>query len=279
MSDLSQKPDNIKKSSLGKAVGLIFAIIFFLSAIGSFSYSPIIGTIFIVVGLMLLPWANDFVQKRFNFVLSGKVKTVSITALLILAVIAMPKVDVNNNGQQKQSQNYESLTSAQPSVTPSSSNLAESKSTPEPKTEQQIVEEKLKAISSASYRSIEIEKADSDRPQGSKMITASFNAPSFWDKDGLLRDTGKISSQVFQTIFNSKLAAYDVFVWYYGDTTDRYGNKKNDVVLTYHTYKPTFDKINWPSFDQRALCDFLNQENRLNPEVVGNACTVLAKIE
>ncbi|MEK6616885.1 MAG: hypothetical protein AABZ32_12405, partial [Bacteroidota bacterium] len=74
------------------------------------------------------------------------------------------------------------------------------------------------------------------------------------------------------------MKAYDVLVWYYGETTDKYGNKKDDVILTYAIDKVTYEKINWQNFDQSKLCDFLKQESSDNG-TFDTACNVLVNIQ
>lgn len=74
------------------------------------------------------------------------------------------------------------------------------------------------------------------------------------------------------------IQAYDVIVWYYAETTDRYGNKKNDVVLTYFIDKPTYSKINWQNFDKKASCDFLEQEAKVTG-TMDTGCKTLVNIQ
>jgi hypothetical protein len=175
-----------------------------------------------------------------------------------------------NQTASKQTQDTEAKNSVTPTVK---------------KTDQQVLEENLSSIvnstsgSDMSYRSLQLEKSDPDRPQDAKMITVSIDVKSFFDKNSLLRNTGKLSSAVFKAVYNaSSIKAYDVLVWYYGETTDRYGNKKKDVVLTYAIDKTTFEKINWQNFDQSSLCDFLKQEAKASG-TFDTACNVLVNIQ
>lgn len=130
-----------------------------------------------------------------------------------------------------------------------------------------------------SYKDTKVEKADSDRPTGSKMVTMSFNVSSFYDKSSFIRDTGKVSSKAIQGIFASDSNFYDVIVWFYGKTKDRYGNESDNVLMSYAIDRPTFAKINWSNFDTTKLCDFLQQENRLNGSNLNTVCSILANIE
>lgn len=139
-----------------------------------------------------------------------------------------------------------------------------------------IFSKNIKKIDSGmSYRSIKTEKADSDRPAGTKMITVSVNVDSFLNKNSLIRSSGKVSSSIFRTIFDeTQLNAYDVIVWFYSGTQDKYGNQKDDVVLTYTMDKKTYEKINWDNFDQTGLCDFLESESKID-----TGCKTLVNIQ
>lgn len=155
-------------------------------------------------------------------------------------------------------------------------------STSAPKSPSDALSESLRSIASTgsfSYRDIQIGDADSDRPKGTKTITAKVNVGSFYNRNSLLRDTGNLSAKLFQTIYASSINAVDAFVYYYAETTDRYGNKKDDVVIVYAIDKTTFGKINWQSFETRNLCDFLKEEERIGGIGSGPACNVLVNIE
>mgnify|MGYP001615046091 FL=1 len=175
----------------------------------------------------------------------------------------------------------------QQTVKPTPVAQASVSSTPAPvKTEQQVLEEKLADIAAhaqgatdASYRSMQVEKSDSDRPAGTKMITVKIDLKSFWSRDSLLKNSGAMSADVFKAVYAAtSLNPYDVIVWYYGETTDQYGNKKSDVVLTYAIDKVTFSKINWANFNKYGLCDFLNQEGK-RTGTFDTTCNVLANIK
>jgi hypothetical protein len=123
----------------------------------------------------------------------------------------------------------------------------------------------------------ELGKEDSDAPKGTQMLTVKVNVDSFLDQEWLIRDTGKISSEAFKQTFASGLPIYDAFVWYYGDTTDKYGNKTNDVIMTYHLNKKVFDKINWDNFNPQNLCNLLIDEGKT--DVMSAGCQFLANVK
>ncbi len=145
----------------------------------------------------------------------------------------------------------------------------------------QTYEDRIRAIAvhtgstDFSYMGVQDEEADKDRPAGSRMITVKVSVSSFYDKNALVKDTGKVATKMFQETFASNPKAYDVFVWYYGSTTDKYGNKKDSVIMVYAIDKDTYKKINWQNFDSAKLCDFLKSEKQAS----NAACNVLANIE
>lgn len=153
------------------------------------------------------------------------------------------------------------------------------------KTDQQILEENLTGIikktstTKLEYAGLSVEKSDSDRPKDSKAITVKLNVKDFYSKNSLMRETGEISANVFQAVYGTQsLKPYDVFVWYYSETADQYGNKKNSVILTYHIDKVTSEKINWQNFNKGGLCDFLEQEAK-STGTFNTGCKVLADIK
>jgi hypothetical protein len=185
-----------------------------------------------------------------------------------------------------------SAATATPPTTSNASSTAASQQAPvaassTPKTEDELITEAAQsALNSAdvgatkvTYKGVQIEKADSDRPAGSKMITVSYSIADFFDKSSLINSTGKLSSAAFRNVFAENPNIYDVIVWYYGDTKDRYGNAKNDVILTYTMDRPTLNKINWNGFDEEGLCDFLTQEDHLTGNNLNTACNTLVNIQ
>lgn len=170
-------------------------------------------------------------------------------------------------------------TQSKPDISKSPENKAEE---PTPtKSPQEILDETLSNTvgSNMNYRGIKTENADPDRPKDTKMITVSVGIKGFLTKSSLLRNTDGVSSEVFRVIFgNPSLNAYDVVVWYYGETTDKYGNKNDDLVLTYAIDKVTYDKINWQNFDRFNLCNFLEQDAKVSG-TFDTGCKVLVNIQ
>jgi hypothetical protein len=147
----------------------------------------------------------------------------------------------------------------------------------------QTFEDRIKALAvktgatDVNFNGIDDQKADSDRPEGSRMITVKLNVTNFFSSKSFYRDTGELTSKIFQETYASNPSVYDVIVWYYGETTDQYGNKKNDIILSQATDKDTYQKINWQNFDSTKLCDFLKSEGFRNGGQT--TCVTLANIE
>jgi len=147
----------------------------------------------------------------------------------------------------------------------------------------QTFEDRIKALAvktgatDVNFNGIDDQKADSDRPEGSRMITVKLNVTNFFSSKSFYRDTGELTSKIFQETYASNPSVYDVIVWYYGETTDQYGNKKNDIILSQATDKDTYQKINWQNFDSTKLCDFLKSEGSRNGGQT--TCVTLANIE
>lgn len=128
-----------------------------------------------------------------------------------------------------------------------------------------------------TVKGVQLGKEDADAPKGTQMLTLNVNIDSYLNQEWMIRDTGKISSEAFRKMFSSNLPIYDAFVWYYADTTDKYGNKKNDVILTYRMNKDVFGKINWDGFNPENLCNFLIDEGKTSPTSAG--CEFHANVE
>ena len=194
----------------------------------------------------------------------------NIAIAVILGIIILSVIFTNNNQTPTASQPQVSIN---PPVV-----LPVSKSNTEEQRIGDIASGALQgiSISKISYRDVQIESDNYQRPTGSKMVTANFIITSFYNKDSLINDTGSISSKTLQGIFKEKSKIQDAFVWFYGDTTDAYGNRKQEVLLTYTIDRKTFSKINWDNFDQTNLCNFLEQESVHN---VDTGCKTLANIK
>ncbi len=208
--------------------------------------------------------------------------TIGGAVVLILGVIGSlnGKPSGTSTNQSSATQNTSVVTKQNSNVTPSNVNIQQPVKTP-----QQILEERLTATvkntgtTDVTYHDLKIEKSDTDRPTDTQMVTVNVSMSSYYNKSALLKDTGKLSSSIFQVVYGiPNIKAYDVFVNYNGEVTDKYGNKKNETILLYDIDKPTYQKVNWQNFDQAGLCDFLNNEAK-SAGTLDTACNVLVNIQ
>lgn len=265
-----------KNKTLEVILGWLVGAVFVLSGVALIFTEFVPGIFFFLAGLLLIKPAREFLFSKLHVNLNRKVK---IGLVIVFAIIAGFTVDTKPVADVATQQEVKPV----PVVTQP---VAEKEVAPViPKTTQQILEENLTGIVKKTgstnfvYKGIEIEKADSDRPAGSKMITVKVSVSDFYSKSSLTKDTGRLSAQIFQQVFSAEKNTYDAFVWFTGETTDRYGNKNESPVMTYAIDKTTYNKINWSNFDPSKLCDFLAQEEKLVGVGSGPACNVIANIQ
>lgn len=123
-------------------------------------------------------------------------------------------------------------------------------------------EDKVKALASKSlvtmnYVGLDDEKAENGT---SRMLTVKMNITSIFSAGSFYRGTSKTASGIFQETFTSRPDASDVIIWFNSDTTDKYGQKNNKLVVSYVMDRKTYDKISWDNFDVSKLCEFLQSE-------------------
>lgn len=242
-----------KKYNWNWIVGVIFIIV----GLFSFGTSVIAGFLYLIVGLILIPPVAKFVKGKYGYSLSRKMKIFFIIFVLLISGMTQLTSDKTKPSLPE---------AKQPVVN-----------------QPQTFEDRIKTlavktgVTNITYGGIDNEKADNNRPTGSRMFTIKLNVPSYYDADSFYKNTGELTGKVFQETFTSNPTAYDVIVWYSGETTDKYGNKKNSVILSYLIDKMTFQKINWQNFDSTKLCDFLKTEGSTNIGETG--CSTLAKIK
>jgi len=144
-------------------------------------------------------------------------------------------------------------------------------------------EDKLKALSIKSgstdigYIKVEDQKADSNKGEKSRMITASYKVNSFYNKDSFMKESGNLTAKVFKEIYSSNENAIDAIVWYYADTTDKYGNATTSLIMSQAIDKATYQKINWSNFDSGKLCEFLRSESSVNGGET--ACAIMINLK
>lgn len=174
------------------------------------------------------------------------------------------KAEQANSQEQPEAQPQEVNTVAQPEKTP-----------------EQLLEDSYRSIvknigaTDMSFREIDITNVGGqDNPESSKMIVVSVTLGDFLSRSSLIRNTGEMTSLIFQKSLESKLPLSSVTVWYYGQTKDKFGNTSDSLVLSYGATRETIDKINWGGFDKTGMCDFLKSFNSLD-----NTCVELVSIK
>lgn len=257
--------------------GVIFALLFI--GLGAIFDNLFIGILLWLSATVLLPQSAAFLRKKLNFNLSIKIQVIIAAVLLIFVAMSLIfKIYpiVQHNTLVKLSEKPNSVAES-PGGQSSVNKPAASESN------QQQLEDALRGIVpqfyGMSYRNLDIENADPDRPVGTKMITVGINNTEFLDRSQLLGTSGDLSSKIFQEVFSSNLKAYDVFVSYYSNTTDRYGNQKEEAVVIYGIDKNTYDKIDWTSFAKNNLCNFLQQESNVEGGTGNDNCSILAGVQ
>lgn len=153
-----------------------------------------------------------------------------------------------------------------------------------PQSDQQSLEKNITDIANDgkfTYRSLEIDDGDTGMPAGSKTMNVGVNVRDFVSRNSLIRTTGELAANIFKTSFPSYLSPEGVYVYFYGDTTDRYGAKENRVIMVYYLDRQTYAKISWDNIDENALCDFLKTEETIRGGASENgpACNILVNIQ
>lgn len=243
-----------------------------------------VSLICLIVGLIKPSLFSRIFKRTMSRKSVGLIFGISTLTLFVMIGLTAPNLPKDNSAPAVS----KSASEATPTenVAATSPKVEEQKPEAPQLTDQQKLEVVLKnnvaqatGTTKVSYRGIEVQNADPDRPAGTKMFTVSVNITDFYNKDSLIRNTGKLSSSLFQSVYGANMNAYDVIVWYYGKTTDRYGTQKDDIILSYAIDKKTYDKINWSNFDQTKLCDFLKQEDQFNGNNFNTACNTLVNIQ
>lgn len=225
----------------------------------------------LVVGLIKPTWVKLATRKSVSMWFGG-----AVVVFFILFNVTTDHSSTPATVASTETTSPASVTDMQPAK---ASDSAPTPAQPNLETTLKGIVENTTGSTNVTYRGILIENDDSDRPTGSKMLTVKVNVTSFYNKSSFTKDSGKLAVQLFQASIPSSLKPYDVFIWFYGETTDRYGNKKDDVIAIYSIDKVTYEKINWSNFDPAVLCDFLKQEEKVSGIGTGPSCTIMPSIQ
>jgi outer membrane murein-binding lipoprotein Lpp len=248
-----------------------------------------------IIALCILPiFAIWYIWAKTNWGKTLKITLTVVVAFFTLVAIAGNSSNTDNNQTSSQPQQTTPAPTQEASnqnATPQALQATDTpaqNNTPAPPTDQPSLEKYLASIISMaspdmSYKNLEVQKSDPDRPKGTQAIAVNIDVKNFSDKDALLKTTGKLSSSIYQAVFSvPSMKAYDVIVFYstglVNAPTDRYGNKL-DGGISYSIDKLIYDKINWQNFDQTTLCDFLKKENSVPGNSGNTACIMLGNVQ
>jgi hypothetical protein len=200
-----------------------------------------------------------------------KKAAIIITCFVLFVVIALAVGGSSKSGEFAKSPQ---VVEAEKRVAAKEAALREAENTPEGQFESGLRSLVQKTgTTEMSYSSSEIHKGD-------KSVVVHVPVSSFWDKDALVRDTGKMSAAIFQKVFFSALLApasgYLVSIWYEGEISNAYGQSRKEAILTYTISSGTFSEIAWSNIDGGDLCARLKQINSQDVEV---NCVQLANIK
>jgi hypothetical protein len=249
----------------------------------------LLSIICLIAGLVKPTWFSKLfkgnaTRKKVGFTFLG-----TTVLFFILLGITAPKVVVVrkksvaiSNVQNKPPQQQMPPAQATPTAKP----VSTSQAAPAPVDPQQQLEDSIKtAISNykggtpMSYKDLQVQNADADRPAGTKSVIVSVDTGETFSKNTLVNDTSTLASSLYQTVFQSNINGYDVFVWYYGQTKDQYGNSGDNELIIYGMDKDTYTKINWSGFDATNLCTFLKDQGNTEGDSGSDACNIVANIE
>lgn len=265
-----------KRTSLKDVGRWALVSLFILSGVAGLFEAPLSGALLVFAGLLLSHKGSALLSKKISKPITSRTRIIGVVALLIISGSFMPAPEPADVTQDNVKET-DSVTTQPRENTESVAQVA-------PKSEQEKLEEKLRATvddapGNFGYLKLDVEKPDLNRPVDTKMLTVSVNVTDFYNRSSLLKQSGDLSAKLFHNAFSSNLNAYDVLVWFRAETTDRYGNKEDNVIMVYAMDKNTYSKVNWGNFDSKQLCDFLIQEEKLVGIGEGPACNILVNIE
>lgn len=123
------------------------------------------------------------------------------------------------------------------------------------------------SVSKIKYEFVKYEVSDNkpidNRPENTKYAFIEINVKDIYTKESLHRDTGKITSKIFDEVFKSEPNLTDIIVNYTGELTDTYGKKKTSSMITHKMDRNTNAKIAYDNFASDKLCEFLRNERDL----------------
>ena len=97
-------------SSFSRLLGILFLMACFAALMNPPPYI-VIGTVFLLMGLILLPSTNQLTQKRFNWKISPQTKSIIVLVGCILIYLVIPQIDPEPSPYNTRSINSKELSS------------------------------------------------------------------------------------------------------------------------------------------------------------------------
>lgn len=182
------------------------------------------------------------------------VSSVLLILLLILGSIILFTIKTTKNKQNSNNGNTNLAVQNQNSSQVSQDDQLKSKII-------QIINEKYPSPK-FSYNGLEIKK----KTNNNKKIIVEINADQEVKDNNLSLEVNQLTSEIFQTVFQNDQKIQDVYIWYYTNKTDRYGQKSKWVGLSYFMTRIIYSTIEWQNFDSNKVCQFLQEKNKNNPQ-------------
>jgi hypothetical protein len=215
----------VKTIGLKRVLVWIFSIIFIIVGFISFVSSFISGIFYLLAGIVLLPPANNFVKKKYNFQLSIWLKILIVIFLLILAGVT--------SGIEKVAQNLDSENLA----TTDNSNAL---------TTEQLIKQDVQKILGSSNRDVEVVREITLTDfEGEKWLYVSYNANDNLASSWISRGFSMDAIDIFEKIFTDYQEVGLIVIYAYFPLSDKYGNVEDVLVSTITMERATANKINW----------------------------------
>ena len=132
-----------------------------------------------------------------------------------------------------------------------------------PNTYKQGSEEAINQLLGQNYSCQSLQIADNNSNE-----ILHINAGQPFSSSSFITDTGQLSSDLFQQLFQANPKSQIIVIEYYGPVIDQYGNTTNGVEMLYKMSRRIFSLIDWNNFGNTQnytyLCAFLNNQTGNN---------------
>lgn len=132
-----------------------------------------------------------------------------------------------------------------------------------PNTYKQGSEEAINQLLGQDYSCQSLQIADNNTNE-----ILSINSGQPFSSSSFITDTGQLSSDLFQQLFQINPRSQIIVIEYYGPVIDQYGNTTNGAEMLYKMSRRIFSLIDWNNFGNTQnytyLCAFLNNQSGNN---------------